>query len=111
MEGYFANYIICSKTNYFGLESVERLGMPLKTVTQALDLRSYVLQLFEEAILEPDVKERERKMSFVIVGGGPTGVELAGALGELKRHVLPNDYPELDVRRMQIHQWKQALDY
>lgn len=92
-----------SKTNYFGLHAVEKLGMPLKSVTQALNLRSYILQLFEEAILAKDIEERERKMSFVIVGAGPTGVELAGALGELKRHVLPNDYPELDVRRMQIH--------
>ena len=92
-----------SRTNYFGMDSLEMLSMSLKSVPQALDLRSYMLQLFEEAILEPDVKERERKMSFVIVGAGPTGVELAGALGELKRHVLPNDYSELDVRRMQIH--------
>lgn len=92
-----------SRTNYFGMDSLEKLGMSLKSVTQALDLRSYMLQLFEEAILEPDVVEREKKMSFVVVGAGPTGVELAGALGELKRHVLPNDYSELDVRRMQIH--------
>lgn len=92
-----------SRTNYFGMDSIETHAMPLKTVVQALNLRSYILQHFEQAILEPDLALRESHLSFVIVGGGPTGVELAGALGELKRHVLPNDYPELDVRRMQIH--------
>ncbi len=92
-----------SKTNFFGNDTLREFGMPLKTVTQALDLRSMMLQNFEKALLIPDLTERESTMNFVIVGGGPTGVELAGAMGELKKHVLPNDYPELDVRRMQIH--------
>jgi NADH dehydrogenase len=92
-----------SKTNYFGLEQVKQNSMAMKTVIQALDLRSYMLQNFEKALDTDDLEERDARMSFVIVGGGPTGVELAGALAELKNHVLPNDYPELDVRRMQIH--------
>jgi len=92
-----------SKTNFFGNETLKKYGMPLKTVTQALDLRSMMLQNFEKALLISDIVHRESTMNFVIVGGGPTGVELAGAMGELKNHVLPNDYPELDVRRMQIH--------
>jgi NADH dehydrogenase len=92
-----------SKTNYFGLEQVRQNSMAMKTVIQALDLRSYMLQNFEKALDTDDLEERDARMSFVIVGGGPTGVELAGALAELKNHVLPNDYPELDVRRMQIH--------
>ncbi|MGB0525991.1 MAG: NAD(P)/FAD-dependent oxidoreductase [Flammeovirgaceae bacterium] len=92
-----------SRTNFFGLKNVKKHAMPLKSVVQALDLRSMILQNFEQALIEADIAKRESKMTFVIVGGGPTGVELAGALGELKRHVLPNDYPELDVRRMQIH--------
>ncbi|MEN7546801.1 NAD(P)/FAD-dependent oxidoreductase [Rapidithrix thailandica] len=92
-----------SRTNFFGLENVQENAMPLKTVVQALNLRSLLLQNFEKALLTPDVKIRESLMNFVIVGGGPTGVELAGALGELKRQVLPSDYPELDMRRMQIH--------
>lgn len=92
-----------SKTNFFGNDSLKKYSMPLKTVTQALDLRSMMLQNFEKALLISDLNQRESTMSFVIVGGGPTGVELAGAMGELKNHVLPNDYPELDVRRMQIH--------
>jgi NADH dehydrogenase len=92
-----------SVTNFFGNERIQLNSMPLKSVVQALDMRSLMLQNFEKAILSPDVRTRESRMNFVIVGGGPTGVELAGALGELKSHVLPNDYPELDVRRMQIH--------
>ncbi|UZR93439.1 NAD(P)/FAD-dependent oxidoreductase [Chondrinema litorale] len=92
-----------SKTNFFGNDQIMKYGMRLKTVVQALDVRSLMLQNFEKALLSSEINSRESRMNFVIVGGGPTGVELAGALGELKNHVLPNDYPELDVRRMQIH--------
>jgi NADH dehydrogenase len=92
-----------SETNYFGMDEIEKMSMPMKTVPEALDLRSLILQNFEAASLTTDLKERERLMNFVIVGGGPTGTELAGALAELKSHVLPNDYPDLDFRRMSIH--------
>jgi len=92
-----------SRTNYFGNENIERYAMPMKTVPQALDLRSLLLQNFERALLVNDLEERESLMNFVIVGGGPTGTELAGALAELKNHVLPRDYPDLDIRRMNIH--------
>lgn len=92
-----------SDTNYFGMEKLRANSMPMKSVSEALDLRSCILQNFEKALITSDLKERERLMTYVIAGGGPTGVELAGALGELKRHVLPKDYPELDFRRMQIH--------
>jgi NADH dehydrogenase len=92
-----------SDTNYFGMQRPQQFGMPMKSVREALDLRSCILENFEQAITTADLVEREALMNYVIVGGGPTGVELAGALGELKRHVLPNDYPELDFRRMQIH--------
>jgi NADH:ubiquinone reductase (H+-translocating) len=92
-----------SDTSYFGMENLRRNSLPMKSVQEALDLRSCILQNFEMAITHPDLREREALMDYVIVGGGPTGVELAGALAELQRHVLPNDYPELDFRRMQIH--------
>lgn len=92
-----------SSTNYFGMDSVKELGIPMKSVPEALNLRSIILQAFEAASLTSDLSERERLMNFVIVGGGPTGVELAGAIAELKTHVLPNDYPDLDFRRMSIH--------
>ncbi|MCW5908950.1 MAG: NAD(P)/FAD-dependent oxidoreductase [Chitinophagales bacterium] len=91
-----------STTNFFGNTSLEERAIPMKTVTESLNLRSIILQSFEKALLTPDLQEQEALMTFVIVGGGPTGVELAGALSELKRHVLPNDYPELDFRKMRI---------
>lgn len=92
-----------SKTNFFGLTSVEANAARMKNIPQALDLRSRILQNFEEALLLNDIMERDEQMNVVIVGGGPTGVETAGALGELKKYVLPQDYHELDIRRMQIH--------
>ena len=92
-----------SKTNFFGNENFEKYTMPMKTIPEALNLRSLILQNFEKALLTNDLEERERLMNFVIVGGGPTGVELAGALAELKNHILPHDYPDLDIRKMNVH--------
>ncbi|MCU0391000.1 MAG: NAD(P)/FAD-dependent oxidoreductase [Thermoflexibacter sp.] len=92
-----------AKTNYFGNNNIAKLVFPMKQLPQALDLRSHILQNFEKATLVKDYDEKQSLMDFVIVGGGPTGVELAGALGELKLHVLPTDYPELDFRQMDIH--------
>ena len=92
-----------AQTNYFGNENIEKYAMPMKSLVESLNLRSLMLQNFEEALNENDIDKRNALMSFVIVGGGPTGVELAGALAELKKHVLPNDYPDLDIRQMQIH--------
>ena len=77
--------------------------MSMKSLVEALNLRSLILQNFELALNKTDLKDQESLMSFVIVGGGPTGVELAGALAELKKHILPHDYPDLDIRKMQIH--------
>lgn len=91
-----------STTNFFGNTELEQNSMPMKSVTEALNLRSLILQNFEKALLAEDLKQQESLMTFVVVGGGPTGVELAGALAELKKHVLPNDYPELDLRKMRV---------
>ncbi|WP_185878306.1 NAD(P)/FAD-dependent oxidoreductase [Blattabacterium cuenoti] len=102
----FYDYLIMatgSITNYFGNKNIEHFALPMKSIPEALNLRSLILQDFESALLTKDSKERERLMTFVIVGGGPTGVELAGALAEMKKYVLPNDYPDLDIRRMNIH--------
>ena len=92
-----------SETNYYGNKNIERYAMPMKSIPEALDLRSLILQNLEKALLTNDLDERSRLMNYVIVGGGPTGVELAGAMGELKKHVLPHDYPDLDIRRMNVH--------
>lgn len=90
-------------SNFFGLKSVEDKAMPMKTVSESLDIRSHMLQCFEKALLSTDVKEREALMSVIIVGAGPTGVELAGAIAELRKDILPKDYPDLDIRGMDIH--------
>lgn len=92
-----------AESNFFGMKNVEKFSMPMKSLVEALNLRSVILQNFEKALNTSDLNEREALMSFVIVGGGATGVELAGALAELKRYILPKDYPDLDIRRMQIH--------
>ena len=90
-----------SKTNYFGNKEIERNSMAMKTIPQSLNIRSLILENFEQALLTNDIDERHSLMNFVLVGGGPTGVELAGALAEMKKAILPKDYPELDVRKME----------
>lgn len=92
-----------SKTNYFGDQSMKEKTFPLKQVPQALDLRSHMLQNFEQSVMVRDEEEKDALTNFVVVGGGPTGVEVSGALGELKKHVLPNDYPELNFEIMKLH--------
>ncbi|MFD2099213.1 NAD(P)/FAD-dependent oxidoreductase [Flagellimonas iocasae] len=92
-----------SETNFFGNKNIETKGMAMKTIPQSLNLRSLILENFEQALLTDDLHERDALMSFVIVGGGPTGVELAGALAEIKKGILPKDYPDLDTRRAQIN--------
>lgn len=92
-----------SKTNFFGNTDLKKYSMAMKTIPQSLNLRSLILENFEAALLTSDLNERNALMNFVIVGGGPTGVELAGALAEIKKGILPKDYPDLDTRLAQIH--------
>lgn len=102
---YFDYLVIAtgSKTNFFGNQEIQKNSMAMKTIPQSLNIRSLVLENFEAALLTNDMKEQEALMNFVIVGAGPTGVELAGALAEMKNHVLPKDYPDLDIRKMEIN--------
>jgi NADH dehydrogenase len=90
-----------AQTNFFGNATLEKYCMQLKSIPDALDLRSDILQEFEKA-LHANGSE-ERILNFVIVGGGPTGVETAGALAEIKKNVLPSDYSELDASKMQVY--------
>ncbi|WP_435416229.1 NAD(P)/FAD-dependent oxidoreductase [Polaribacter aestuariivivens] len=92
-----------STTNFFGNTNIQKYAMEMKSVPQSLNIRSLVLENFEEALLTSNFEERNALMNFVIVGGGPTGVELAGALAEMKKGILPKDYPDLDIRQMQIN--------
>ena len=92
-----------SKTNFFGNTEIERNAMAMKTIPQSLNIRSLILENFEQALLIKDPAERDSLMNFCLVGGGPTGVELAGALAEMKNAILHKDYPDLDISRMQIN--------
>ncbi|MTB53476.1 NAD(P)/FAD-dependent oxidoreductase [Lewinella sp. W8] len=84
-------------TNYFGNERIQEHALPMKSVAEALYLRNNILDDYEDALTTPEYDPRQELVDIAIVGGGPTGVELAGALAEMKKHVLPKDYPELHI--------------
>ncbi len=90
-------------TNFFGNGQVEKFAIPMKSTLEALQLRYRILQNFEKALTVADREELQKLMNIVVAGGGPTGVELAGALAEMKKYVLPKDYPELDFSKMNIY--------
>ncbi|MEM0517061.1 MULTISPECIES: NAD(P)/FAD-dependent oxidoreductase [Aequorivita] len=92
-----------TRTNFFGNENIAQNSMPMKTVPQALNIRSLMLQNIEKADITADERERKRLLNFVIAGAGPTGVELAGALAEFRKGILEHDYPELDEDEMFVH--------
>jgi NADH dehydrogenase len=89
-------------TNYFGSKSIEYFSSPMKTVSEALYIRNKIISNYERAITLPRVEDRRPLMNVVIVGGGPTGVELAGAMAELRNNVFPKDYPELSFKNMKV---------
>ncbi|HBA88074.1 MAG TPA: FAD-dependent oxidoreductase [Geobacter sp.] len=91
-----------SVTNFFGMESVERYAFDLKQLSDGEALRNQILLSFEEAVAEQDPQRRRALMTFVIVGGGPTGVEFAGALIELVNFVLAKDYPEMSLKDARV---------
>jgi NADH dehydrogenase len=89
-------------TNFFGNPGLEERAYALKTLDEALGLRNHILEVFERAALSDDEAERRRLMSIVIVGAGPTGVELASGIAELIAQVLRRDVPSLDVSEAQV---------
>lgn len=91
-----------ASVNYFGNASLEHNALPLKDVNDAVELRNHVLQMFELAAQEQDAQKRQGLLTFVAVGGGPTGVESAGALSELTRLVLQRDYPGFDLSSVRV---------
>ncbi|RFS27000.1 NAD(P)/FAD-dependent oxidoreductase [Chitinophaga silvatica] len=90
-------------TNYFGMENVKKYALPSKTVDNALALRNHFLKVMEEACITKDAKERTKLLTIVVVGGGPTGVEVSGLLSELKKNVVPKDYPEISGKGYESH--------
>ena len=89
-------------TNFFGNQQLEEHAFPMKSTVEALQLRYKLVQNFEDALTTKSEEDLQRLMNIVVVGGGPTGVEISGALAEMKRYVLPKDYPELDFSKMNI---------
>lgn len=90
-------------TNFFGNDNVERHTYPMKTVTEAMSLRNKIFENLERAETEDNAERKQALMNIVIVGGGPSGVEIAGVLAEMKETVIPRDYHDLDVDAMNIY--------
>lgn len=90
-------------TNFFGNKNIEASALPMKSVSEAMRLRNTILQNLERAETEDNEACRQALMNIAIVGGGPSGVEIAGALAEMKRTILPRDYPDLDTSCMRIY--------
>lgn len=90
-------------TNFFGNKNIEEWAIPMKTVPEAMGLRNALLSNFERALTCATKEERQELLNVVIVGGGATGVEIAGALAEMRRYVIPYDYPDMDSSLMHIY--------
>jgi len=90
-------------TNFFGNQQMIDNSFPMKSTVEALRIRHRLIQNFEDALLVKDEKDLQSLMTIVVVGGGPTGVEMSGAFADLRRFVLPKDYPELDFSKMKIY--------
>jgi NADH dehydrogenase len=89
-------------TSYFGLTNVEKYSQPMKSVIESLEILNSILHNLEDALVNTNPEKIEEYQNIVIVGGGPTGVELSGAFAEMKRYVFPKDYPELDCDKIRI---------
>jgi len=100
------DYLVVSigaETNFFGMKNIKERAIPMKSVTEAMTLRNIILQNYEDAVNSKSIEERQKLMNIVVVGGGPTGVELSGTLAEMKHYIFPKDYPELNFEEMRIY--------
>jgi NADH:ubiquinone reductase (H+-translocating) len=105
-DTYRYDYLVIAtgaSTNFFGNKNLEAHAFPMKSTVEALQLRHKLIHNFEDALHVTDQEALQRLMNVVVVGGGPTGVELSGAIAEMKKYVLPKDYPELDFSMMNIY--------
>lgn len=92
-----------SNTNFFGNKDIEDNAIGMKSLIEAVQIRNYVVKQFEESLLLQNPEEIKPKLNFVMVGGGPTGVELAGAFAELRKYIMPKDYPTLPQSLMNVY--------
>ncbi|GEO04112.1 NADH dehydrogenase [Adhaeribacter aerolatus] len=92
-----------TESNYFGIENIRKHAIPMKTVADALEMRNILLFRTEQATFTTDEAERKKLTTIVIAGGGPTGVEIAGMLAEMRKNILEKDYPELNPDRVKIY--------
>lgn len=90
-------------SNYFGNEHIKANSLPMKTVNDAIELRNFIFQKTEDAVLEKNPIEREKLLTIVIAGGGPTGVEVAGMLAEMRQNIFAKDYPDLNGQTFKIY--------
>lgn len=91
-----------STNNYFSFDKIQNRLLPLKSLADALNIRSFMMQNLEKAVATFSKSERTELMNIAIVGGGPAGIELAGAMAEMKKYVLPKDFPQIDFDQMSI---------
>ena len=92
-----------AKTNFFGNKDIEATTLPMKSVSEAMRLRNTILRNLELALTEEDPARRQALMNIVVVGGGASGVEIAGAVAEMKKNIIARDYPDLDSSQMHIY--------
>lgn len=99
------DYLVLSigaTSNFFGQKNMEEYALAMKTVPDAILIRNTILEHFELALLETKEEKINEYLNIILVGGGPTGVELAGALANMKKYIFPKDYPDLDLKKMRI---------
>ncbi len=92
-----------AETSYFGMENVKKNAIPMKTLTDAIEMRNKLLQNMEKAVLIKDIRERRKLLTVVVAGGGPTGVEVSGMLSEMRNGILRKEYPELETAASNLY--------